>query len=86
MDRDRAGWQLFLAVLTAVISVLTAAGVLWNAIQIGDVNRKVDELRSTVDELRGKVDTIETILEGHVNTPHLRSELPSPEPDLAAAR
>ena len=83
---DRAGWQLFLAVLTAVISVLTAAGVLWNAVQIGDVNDKVDELRSTVDELRGKVDTIETILEGHVNRPDLHSESLPREQDLSAAR
>ena len=69
---DRAGRQLLIAVITAVISAITAAGVLWNAIQINGVNSKVDELR-------GKVDTIETILEGHVNRPELHSELFPPE-------
>ncbi len=69
---DRADWQL-------VLSALTAAGVPWNAIQIDGVDSKVDELR-------GKVDTIEAILEGHVNSPALHSDLPPPERELSAAR
>lgn len=68
-----------MSVITVVISAITAAGVLWNAIQINGIDSKVDELR-------GKVDTIETILEGHVNRPDLHSEAPVPEPDLSAAR
>ena len=76
---DRAGWQLLIAVITAVISAITAAGVLWNAIQINGVNSKVDELT-------GKVDTVETILEGHVNRLDLHSELAPPEQELSATR
>ena len=74
---EKANWVM--SVITVVISAITAAGVLWNAIQINGIDSKVDELR-------GKVDTIETILEGHVNRPDLHSEAPVPEPDLAAAR
>ena len=74
---ERANWVM--SVITVVISAITAAGVLWNAIQINGIDSKVDELR-------GKVDTIETILEGHVNRPDLHSEAPVPEPDLSAAR
>ena len=74
---ERANWVM--SVITVVISAITAAGVLWNAIQINGIDSKVDELR-------GKVDTIETILEGHVNRPELHSEAPVPEPDLSAAR
>ena len=74
---ERANWVM--SVITVVISAITAAGVLWNAIQINGIDSKVDELM-------GKVDTIETILEGHVNRPDLHSEAPVPEPDLSAAR
>ena len=74
---ERANWMM--SVITVVISAITAAGVLWNAIQINGIDSKVDELR-------GKVDTIETILEGHVNRPELHSEALVPEPDLSAAR
>ena len=76
---DRTAWQLLIAVVTVVISAITAAGVLWNAIQINSVNSKVDELT-------GKVDTIETILEGHVNSPALHSALPPPGQELSATR
>lgn len=76
---DRAAWQLLISVVTAVISAITAAGVLWNAIQINSVNSKVDELT-------GKVDTIEVILEGHVNSPALHSELPAPGRELSTVR
>ena len=74
---EKANWVM--SVITVVISAITAAGVLWNAIQINGIDSKVDELR-------GKVDTIETILEGHVNRPDLHSEAPVPEPELSAAR
>ena len=74
---ERANWVM--SVITVVISAITAAGVLWNAIQINGIDSKVDELR-------GKVDTIETILGGHVNRPDLHSEAPVPELDLSAAR
>ena len=74
---ERANWVM--SVITVVISAITAAGVLWNAIQINGIDSKVDELR-------GKVDTIETILEGHVNRPDLHSESLSREQDLSAAR
>ena len=74
---EKANWAM--SVITVVISAITAAGVLWNAIQINGIDSKVDELR-------GKVDTIETILEGHVNRPDLHSEAPVPEPELSAAR
>ena len=62
---DKATWQL-------VLAAITASGVLWNAVQI-------DRLTSKVDRLTGKVDTIETILDGHVNTPALHSMLPAQE-------
>ena len=62
---DRATWQL-------VLAAITASGVLWNAVQI-------DRLTSKVDQLTGKVDTIETILNGHVNTPALHSMALVPE-------
>ena len=74
---EKANWVM--SMITVVISAITAAGVLWNAIQINGIDSKVDELR-------GKVDTIETILEGHVNRPDLHSEAPVPEPELSAAR
>ena len=74
---ERANWVM--SVITVVISAITAAGVLWNAIQINGIDSKVDELR-------GKVDTIETILEGHVNRPDLHSESLPREQDLSAAR
>ena len=74
---EKANWVM--SMITVVISAITAAGVLWNAIQINGIDSKVDELR-------GKVDTIETILEGHVNRPDLHSESLSREQDLSAAR
>ena len=74
---EKANWVM--SMITVVISAITAAGVLWNAIQINGIDSKVDELR-------GKVDTIETILEGHVNRPDLHSEAPVAEPELSAAR
>ena len=69
---DRAAWQLVISLSTAVISLSTVTGVLWNAIQINSVDSKVDELK-------GKVETIEEILKVHVNTPALHSMLPVPE-------
>ena len=74
---EKANWVM--SMITVVISATTAAGVLWNAIQINGIDSKVDELR-------GKVDTIETILEGHVNRPDLHSESLPREQDLSAAR
>lgn len=72
---DRKTWQLLISVVTVVILAIAAAGVLWNAMQIDGVDSKIDELT-------GKVDTIETVLEEHVNSPDLHSELPAQEQEL----
>lgn len=76
---DRKTWQLLISVVTVVILAIAAAGVLRNAMQIDGVDSKIDELT-------GKADTIEAILEEHVNSPDLHSELPAQEQEHYAAR